>query len=293
MESHKDTTVNMLKEMGFEQSIIDKAYNRSDIKTVEGLINFIDANPNLQNEPDTPAGNKMDEEKSQNAGKELPGQSITALVDQELVAQILSLGHSKDVSEKAIFMTQNTGVDAAKKWIEEHKSDPDFTEPLFIVRQNPNMPKLTPEEAKKKAKELQAKIREDRAKKDKQSELEAEISRLKSGKNLTQAQRDLDDLQTKLEMGKLQKDRDEKEAAKRKILDEIEKDRKDKGLKPMSQVQKSLKEVYPDIIKKMHRVYTDPEIVKTCLKTINIYLSKLEVTQKTFFPIHPKRSSEK
>ena len=59
--------------MGFEQSLIDKAYNRSDIKTVEGLINFIDANPNLQNEPDTLAGNKMDEETSQNAGKELPG----------------------------------------------------------------------------------------------------------------------------------------------------------------------------------------------------------------------------
>ena len=37
-------------------------------------------------------------------------------------------------------------------------------------------------------------------------------------------------------MANLKKDRDEKEAAKRKILDEIEKDRKDKGLKPMSQV---------------------------------------------------------
>lgn len=97
-------------------------------------------------------------------------------------------------------MTQGAGVAAAKEWIDEHRYEPDFNEPLFIVRQSANAPKLTPEEAKKKAKELQAKIREERAKKDKQAEHEAEIARLKSGKGLTQAQRDLEELKTQLEI---------------------------------------------------------------------------------------------
>lgn len=269
MESNKSSVVQLLKEMGFADNITEKAYDRADIKTVEGVINFIDAHPNLENEPDQPA-NKMDEE---SIPKESPGESISAHVNQVWVHELVSAGNTKDVAEKAIFMTQSASVEAAKQWIEEHRGDADFSEPLFIVR--PQKSNLTPEEAKKKAKELQAKIREDRAKKDKQAELESEIMRLKSGKNLTQATREFEEMQTKLEMEKLKKDREEKERAKQKILDEIEKDRHDRGLKPLAQIRKPIKELYPDIVKKMNRVYPDPEIVKVCLKTISIYLSKL------------------
>ena len=31
--------------MGFEQSLIDQAWNQSEIKTVEGLINWIELHP--------------------------------------------------------------------------------------------------------------------------------------------------------------------------------------------------------------------------------------------------------
>lgn len=257
-----------MAEMGFEKDLSDKAYARSDIKTVEALINYIDAHPNLADEPapmneEKPAGGQ--------ASEESPGEPISGHVNQEHVGQLVSMGHSKDCAEKALFMTQGAGVDAAQTWLEQHKGDPDFNEPLFIVRAA--KPKYTPEEAKKIAKELQAKLREDRLRKDKEAEFEAEVSRLKSGKNLTQAQRDLDELQVKLEMEKLKREREETAAAKKKIMDEIEKDRRDKGLKPQSQVRKPISDLYPDIVKKMHRVYTNPEIVKVCLKTISIYLS--------------------
>ena len=132
---------------------------------------------------------------------------------------------------------------------------------------------MTPEEAKKKAKELQAKAREDRIKKDKEAEFQAEVMRLKSGKNLTQAQREIDELQVRLSMEQLKKEREETEKAKKKILDEIEKDRRERGLKPASQVQKTVKEVFPDIIKKMQKIYPDQETIKICIKTLSIYLS--------------------
>ena len=267
MDSHKDGVISQMSEMGFEKSLVEKAYARCDIKTVEGLVNFIDSHPNLANEPDAP----MDTEKLPGQGAESPGESISAHVNQEFAAQLVTLGFIKDVAEKALFFTQSASVDAAQKWLEEHKGDADFLEPLFIVR-GPQS-NLTPEEARKRGKELQAKIREDRLKRDKESEFQAEVDRLKSGKNLTQAQRDLDEMQTNLAMEQLKKEREEKEAAKRKIMEEIEKDRKDRGLKPQSQIQKPIKDVFPDIVKKMQKIYPDQEIIKICLKTLSIYLS--------------------
>lgn len=46
------------------------------------------------------------------------------------------MGFSKNVSEKALFMTQNNGVQAAMQWIEGHTDDPDYEEPLLIVGQS-------------------------------------------------------------------------------------------------------------------------------------------------------------
>ena len=268
MDSHKQSVVSTLTDMGYESSLIEKAYARCEIKTVEGLVNFFETHPNLAQETDVPEERPAEGHQSQ-------GEPISAHVNQGMAAELIKEGHTKDVAEKALFMTQNVSVQAAKNWMEEHKTDPDYHEPLFIVRQDPSKPKLTPEEAKKKAKELQARIREEQAKKDKQAEFESEVARLKSGKNMTQAQRELEELQTKLEMQKLQRDREETEAAKRKVMEEIEKDRRNKGLKSTSKIIKPLSETYPDILKKMHKVYPDNTIIKTCLKTIGLYLSKL------------------
>jgi hypothetical protein len=269
MDSHKDSVIAQMTDMGFDKNLAEKAYARCDIKTVEGLVNYIDSHPNLENEPDVPENPGQQQPQG-----ESPGESISSHVNQEMAAQLVSLGFTKDVAEKALFFTQSASVEAAQQWLEEHKSDPDFLEPLFIVR-GPQQSKLSPEEAKKKAKELQAKIREDRAKRDKAAELEGEIARLKSGKNLTQAQRELEELQTKLAMEKLKREREETENAKRKILEEIEKDRRDRGLKPVAHVQKPVREIFPDIVKKMQKIYPDNEIVKICLKTLGIYLSRI------------------
>jgi hypothetical protein len=56
MDFQKEVTES-LTSMGFELSIVSKAYSLADIKTVEGVINYIDAHPELYT-------SAMDEEKS-------------------------------------------------------------------------------------------------------------------------------------------------------------------------------------------------------------------------------------
>lgn len=48
------------------------------------------------------------------------------------------MGFSVNVSEKALFMTQNKGVQPAMDWITAHMDDPDYEEPLMIVQTAPS-----------------------------------------------------------------------------------------------------------------------------------------------------------
>jgi len=55
------------------------------------------------------------------------------MVNQDLVKQLTTLGYSKNVSEKALFLTQAKNISPALDWINENKEIPDFEEPLLIV----------------------------------------------------------------------------------------------------------------------------------------------------------------
>lgn len=67
---------------------------------------------------------------------------------------LISLGHSKNVSEKSLLLTGNQSVEEAEKWIKEHKNDNDFEEELRIEKQDAQS-NLTDEEARERAKKLQ------------------------------------------------------------------------------------------------------------------------------------------
>ena len=45
MENHRESVFADLQGMGFPLEEIQRAWNGSDIKTTEGLINYIDKNP--------------------------------------------------------------------------------------------------------------------------------------------------------------------------------------------------------------------------------------------------------
>ena len=89
---------------------------------------------------------------------------ISDKVNQSFAAELQGMGFTKEVSEKALFLTQNSSLEAAMNWIEEHQGDADFLEELRIVGASaPSAAKLTPEEAAAKARELQERLRKKRS----------------------------------------------------------------------------------------------------------------------------------
>jgi len=52
--------------------------------------------------------------------------------NDEIVAQLMEMGFSREGCKRAVHNTKNTGVDAAMAWVMEHMSDPDFNDPFEI-----------------------------------------------------------------------------------------------------------------------------------------------------------------
>merc|ERR1712032_1204080 len=79
------------------------------------------------------------------------------MVDQVQVAQLTSMGYSKNVAEKSLFLNKGN-FDTAMEWIYMNQNEKDFEEELTII-EGGEKSKLTEEEQYAKAKELQARAR--------------------------------------------------------------------------------------------------------------------------------------
>lgn len=123
----------------------------------------------------------QENKQSESGNTEPQGKSITEYVKAEIVIQLIEMGFSKAVSEKACFFTQSI-LEKALEWIEEHQKDPDFEEELRIVGEQENKPKMTDEEIKQKAKELQEFARKRYIQKQKELEEEQERNRIRQSK---------------------------------------------------------------------------------------------------------------
>lgn len=66
---------------------------------------------------------------------EQKGESISTFVNQEYAKQLMEMGFSKAVAEKALFFTLSSGgtTEKALEWIDQHSDDADFNEELTIV----------------------------------------------------------------------------------------------------------------------------------------------------------------
>jgi uncharacterized UBP type Zn finger protein len=126
----------------------------------------------------------MSEEQIQpvsNIPVEPEGKSISEYVKPEVVNQLIEMGFSKNVSEKACFFNQSN-LENSVNWIYEHQQDPDFEEELRIVGEGETQ-KLTPEEIKEKAKNLQELARKRFMQKQKDLEEEQERNRIRMSKS--------------------------------------------------------------------------------------------------------------
>lgn len=306
-----------MREMGFASSVIDKAYASSEIKTTEGVLNYIDAHPELQSsgameeetlpgsqaqkdvssQPRNPFEDEPEESKPQpEQGSERqnnPGEiqaPISSYINAAHRETLLSMGYTLHPVEKALLLTGNKSVEAAMDWLDQNKDQPDFEEQMFIAAPDPNAESingikrsnLTPEEARAKAKELQNMLRAKRAQKEEELEKQREADRLRGGKDMSEAMRKIKEQQVRLDIDYLKREKAEQEAARKKILDEIAKDKMERTGKPTVVKLRPVKEVVDEIYTKMRKVYPKGsgtgEQVNVCLKTVTIYLGKFLLT---------------
>lgn len=53
-------------------------------------------------------------------------------IDDSIVMQLVSMGFDKEGCRKAVYHTNNQGIEPAMNWVLEHMGDPDFSTPLNI-----------------------------------------------------------------------------------------------------------------------------------------------------------------
>merc|ERR1711972_163551 len=104
---------------------------------------------------------------------------IKEKVNQDLLKQIVEMGFPEMRAEKALYKTDNAGLEHAVNWLAEHSEDADIDLPLLKpAPPPPEKPKMSKEEAE--ALELQKKLRQKRAEEEKLSERDKERMRIES-----------------------------------------------------------------------------------------------------------------
>ncbi len=215
--------------------------------------------------------------------KKVEKKSILDFIKPEIAQQLQEMGFSKNVSEKACLFTQSN-IEQAVEWISTHQNDPDFEEPAQIeVSAEAPKPKMSKEEAAKKAKELQEKMRKMHEEKQKEMDREHERLRIQNAKEMAKAREAEKERQAKLFV-ELKKKREKEEAEhRRQVLEEIERDKAERmGKKyvPPEQKQKvySKEENIQYFIKTIKTVYNPfraADTLRNCFKTLKIILSNI------------------
>lgn len=148
-------------------------------------------------------------------------------VNQTLLNQMVDeMGFPKVRAEKSLILTGNKSLEAAVDWCFEHADDPDIDQPLQIVTpEGAPKPKMSPEEAKKKAEDLYARARAKREAEEKREAIEREKSRIKSGKEVTSARVKLEEEARKRAVEERRKQRREELAERQRVRDMLQADK--------------------------------------------------------------------
>lgn len=260
--SHQKEVCDTLTAMGFMPDQINYAWDKCDIKTVEGLIDFIEKNPN----PPSP-----DLKLSAPASDAKVNVNIEKYVKKELVDALVAKNTERFMAEKAVLLSGNENEEKALQWLENHKNDADFREPVVIEEK----PQMSPEEAAQKARELQDKIRKKIKEDEEKNALESEKLRIKMGKEITEQRRILDEQQKKrdAELYLLEKQKDERD--KQEMYKILEADKRarfgDKYVEPEKKKPKGLGPDMDDTYDKMYKIYRlgQLSLLFTCMKTLH------------------------
>ena len=205
------------------------------------------------------------------------GQSISSMVDQSLVSQLMEMGFSKSVSEKSLFLTQSKDLEKPIEWISEHQGDPDFEEELQIV-QGSARSNLSSEEAQRLARELQTKLRTDRLQKEKELELQRERDRIKSSKEMTEAKRKFDDQERKRAIEDQLREKKKVQNELKEAQDALRREKEEKFGKKSQEAEKTPNErirAALNAVKALYPEFRNPGVARTAFTTLRVYTNNI------------------
>ncbi|KAF4718771.1 hypothetical protein FOZ62_029832 [Perkinsus olseni] len=132
-------------------------------------------------------------------------QNVKDMVNKDMLKELTEgMGFPLVRAEKALYYSDNAGVENAVQWLGEHENDEDIDKPLPAPK-----PQMSKEEAQAKALELQKKLREDRMEREKKEAREKEKARIENTKLMQETQAHLAEEKRKREMEEMQRERED------------------------------------------------------------------------------------
>ncbi|EGR31040.1 hypothetical protein IMG5_118650 [Ichthyophthirius multifiliis] len=302
-----EEAISQLISMGHEEEIARKAIQATNTHEIQKNIEWLDkyyddlaikmSLEEAQNEKSKQEDNKENTENQQIETQQKQPEtqqpqeqwvSVSQFVDQNLSKQVQELGYTKNIAEKALFMTQQKSIESALDWIEQNKENKDFEEELLVsIQQQENKPKLTEQEAKQKARELQEKLRQERVKREQQDQIERERNRIKSNKLMGNAQREIQEMKQKQEALQAKKQKEQDMIEKQRILEQLKRDKEERFGKKFDTLSKPAQseKKEPTQIEKFEIALKQIKIAQPrnlfldkasiCLKTIQVYINNI------------------
>ncbi|KAF4661663.1 hypothetical protein FOL47_006599, partial [Perkinsus chesapeaki] len=220
----------------------------------------------------------VDDDDTVNESGENPP-SVKDNIDKDMLKELTEgMGFPVIRAEKALYFSDNAGVENAVQWLSEHENDADIDKPLPTPK-----PQMSKEEAKVKAMELQKKLREDRMEREKKEAREKEKARIENTKAMQETQAHLAEEKRKREMDEMQREREDHVRHRQELREKMVEDyRRRFGRDPPADYfekttdvrQMKPKEAVAYHLRNLKKDYKDQDLkgLTTCLKTLRVYL---------------------
>eukprot|EP00281_Chroomonas_sp_CCMP1168_P012326 CAMPEP_0206280562 /NCGR_PEP_ID=MMETSP0047_2-20121206/38646_1 /ASSEMBLY_ACC=CAM_ASM_000192 /TAXON_ID=195065 /ORGANISM="Chroomonas mesostigmatica_cf, Strain CCMP1168" /LENGTH=396 /DNA_ID=CAMNT_0053710635 /DNA_START=45 /DNA_END=1235 /DNA_ORIENTATION=+ len=149
---------------------------------------------------------------------------VSDRVNKEIIEQLKDMGFPEVRAEKGLWLTGNSNLEAAITWLADHAEDADIDEPLMVAPEKPES-KLSKEEKQKLLDEKLARLRAEKAEKEKEMERQQELARIASSKELTEARRKQKEQEEYLAQEKRKREKEWEAKERARVKAELAKDK--------------------------------------------------------------------
>jgi Skp family chaperone for outer membrane proteins len=202
---------------------------------------------------------------------------LSDYVKRDIVTELMSMGFSETRAIRAVWKTENGGVEVAVEWLSSHADEDLLPEFIPIPAKQP---KLSKEEAQRAALELQRKLREERIAREATEARDKEKQRIAHTKALQEQQAQLQESQRIREIAEREREKRLQEEHRAQVAEKLRQDFIERfGYEPPEDKKSKLSDkpkdkilFYLNQIKRNH----PSNIAREALSTFRMYLGNIE-----------------